>query len=169
MTVISDICLGSFGVEDIERAMRASLGAPGDSADKALGQLRASAAEGDLFPVVTQEKLPGTMGWMLAGKVLSIEDPARAPGPAPAVVCPCCSCSYWATNTWRAISQPGATIPPCLIGHGGAQCPGTGLGLPQTLHCDSNIRHKNENTKFRFKVDFALLMAASNLKISHRI
>lgn len=68
MRVISGICLGSFGVADIERAMKASPGAPGGSADKALCQLRAS--EGYLLPVVTQGKLPGAMGWSLPGKVL---------------------------------------------------------------------------------------------------
>lgn len=45
MTLIYGIYVGSFRVEDIERAIRASLGAPGYSADKDVCQLRASAVE----------------------------------------------------------------------------------------------------------------------------
>lgn len=142
MTAISGIYQGSFGVEDIERAMWASPRASGGSADKGICQLRASAVEGYFFPVVTQERLPGAMGWTLPGEVPSIECPAKDPCPAPAVMHPCSSRSCWATTTWGTTSQPWA--------HGGAQCPGMRLHLLQRLPCDCNIKHRNKTTKSRF-------------------
>lgn len=70
MTVISGIYLGSFVVEDIERAMKASPGAPGDSADKAVCQLRARAAEGYLLPWSPRGSSQGPWGGHCLGRCL---------------------------------------------------------------------------------------------------
>lgn len=63
MTFISGIYLGNFGIEDTERAMRAFPGAPGDSADKGLCQLRVSAVEGYFFSGETLRGHGVDTGW----------------------------------------------------------------------------------------------------------
>lgn len=96
-------------VEDFVAAIRAPLGASGDSSDRALSKLRASVAKSGPFPVVT----PGrdaqvSWCWTLTRESASSWGFHLGPGraTAPAILQPCVwSWVCWATTTCRPTSQ----------------------------------------------------------------
>lgn len=87
--------------------------------------------------------------------------------------CQSCSSSSCHPASMCAVTGPAQLQPPAgqhssLGAQGGTQCPGPELHLLQRLHCESNLKHRNEKQKFRFKGEFASSAAVSKLKMSDK-
>lgn len=129
-------------------------GSPGALSVRALCQFRASAAKGGPFPGVSPG--PGRC-FQLRLSPWSCQTSSSC--------CPATKCLVMGSSEL----QPPVGQHASLRAQGGAQCPRSGLHLLQRLRHKSKLKHRNENQKFRFKVEFALSVAVSNLKISVRM